>query len=272
MSHAAVIVAPTKEQVTRLGVEGAVSWEMEPFDENGTWFRDGSRWDWYQIGGRFTGMLTGYNPYTDAANQETCNLCSGSGIRPSSREQFGEEWFTGCNGCNGCNGTGKRVAYQLKPYSGDVRQVKSLNLAALREASIAGLKKTYQRAMQETPNHRELLYDVRPDETLDALIARRVGENPLSAYAFLRNRHWHESERMGFFGTSTYTECELKDMDKARANPEAWFGKCLHKDKESGSQVVCWNEPYELWHTLYFKRFVEPLNPDDTLIVVDYHV
>jgi hypothetical protein len=30
---------------------------LAPFDENGEWFRGGSRWDWWIIGGRFTGQL-----------------------------------------------------------------------------------------------------------------------------------------------------------------------------------------------------------------------
>lgn len=39
----------------------------------------------------------------------TCYLCSGTGERPGGREQFGDEWYAGCNGCNGCNGTGESV-------------------------------------------------------------------------------------------------------------------------------------------------------------------
>lgn len=51
MSHALLLVAiaPTDD------VEGAVAHEMEPFNENGEWFKDGSRWDWWQIGGRWAG-------------------------------------------------------------------------------------------------------------------------------------------------------------------------------------------------------------------------
>ena len=47
MSHAVVLVAirPTDD------VEAAIAEQMQPFDENGEWFADGSRWDWYQIGG-----------------------------------------------------------------------------------------------------------------------------------------------------------------------------------------------------------------------------
>lgn len=271
MSHAAVIVAPSLEQINRMGTENAVAWEMEPFQEE-SWFEDGSRWDWYQVGGRFTGLLTGYDPYTDPANQETCEICAGSGIRPGGKEQFGEEWFKGCNGCNGCHGTGKRVAYRLQKHCGDILQVKRLDLEQLKAANRADYTKTFERAMKEQADHREFLYDVKVGETLQDYLTRKVENVALSAAAFLRNRHWHEAERMGWFGGSTYTECERKDMDKVRANPDAWFGKCLHKDEKTGAQIVCWNEPNELWSELYHRRFIQPLHPEDTLVVVDYHV
>lgn len=57
MSHASLIVAidgSTPEE----NIEDAVSAEMAPFDENGEWFRDGSRWDWWVIGGRYSGKLS----------------------------------------------------------------------------------------------------------------------------------------------------------------------------------------------------------------------
>lgn len=58
MSHACVLVAvDVVDPSDRLEVEAAVAFQMQPYDENGEWFADGSRWDWYQIGGRFTGII-----------------------------------------------------------------------------------------------------------------------------------------------------------------------------------------------------------------------
>ena len=54
MSHASVIVA-LDGSVEPQNIEDAVAYQMAPFDENDEWFADGSRWDWYQIGGRFSG-------------------------------------------------------------------------------------------------------------------------------------------------------------------------------------------------------------------------
>lgn len=55
MSHSAVLIAisPTTD------IEGAVSEQMAPFDENGVWGGEGTRWDGWQIGGRYSGRLLG---------------------------------------------------------------------------------------------------------------------------------------------------------------------------------------------------------------------
>jgi hypothetical protein len=76
-----------------------------------TTYNQDSQWDWYQVGGRWTGLLDGYDPEKDPANLKTCYLCSGTGIRPDGKEQFGEDWFKSTNGCNGCQGKGKSVAW-----------------------------------------------------------------------------------------------------------------------------------------------------------------
>jgi hypothetical protein len=227
VSHASLLVALTLAEVRQHGgIESALEWQMAPFNENGEWFRDGSRWDWYQVGGRFTGNLDGYDPYADPINQEECDLCAGTGVRPDGLDKFGADWVTACGGCNGCHGKGTRTAFRLKRHVGDILTVAEL---------------------------------------------KRIGKFE-SSYAFLSNRHWHEAERMGFFGQSTYTECELKDLEKAKADPDKWFGRCLHKDEETGARVICWNEPHEVWKEQFVHRFVDPLPAEATLVNVDYHV
>lgn len=118
MSHFSVIVLTKGEdpvaEATRL---------LAPYDEAGEWFADGSRWDWWVIGGRWTGSLDGYDPTTDPANVEVCDLCSGTGTRPGGLEQFGQAWFDQCNGCNGCSGKGTRVKWTLAPHDGDIAPV-----------------------------------------------------------------------------------------------------------------------------------------------------
>lgn len=64
MSHASVIVALdyNGKHISDISIEQineSVAFQMMPFDENGDWFADGSRWDWYQIGGRYSGKFFG---------------------------------------------------------------------------------------------------------------------------------------------------------------------------------------------------------------------
>lgn len=76
-------------------------------------------WDWYQIGGRWTGIFDGYNPEDDPANIVECNLCNGTGKR---------EDMEVANGCNGCKGTGKHPKWPTEwaQRAGDVVPVESL--------------------------------------------------------------------------------------------------------------------------------------------------
>jgi len=85
------------------------------------------KWDWYQLGGRWTGHFDGYDPETDPANIEVCKWCVGTGKRDDA---------VGCQmradnpeySCNGCQGKGKCVKWPTSwaPYAGDQIQVKDL--------------------------------------------------------------------------------------------------------------------------------------------------
>lgn len=60
MSRATIVVAVSGTYAEDQ-IEKAVADQMAPFDENGTWFKDGSRWDWFVIGGRWENRLNGKN-------------------------------------------------------------------------------------------------------------------------------------------------------------------------------------------------------------------
>lgn len=92
---------------------------------------DRGYWDWYAIGGRWTGWLSGYDPQKDPRNLETCFLCHGSGVR---RDKLGIEAgqtkkkitakghprFGQIGWCNGCEGVGKSVRFHFLPHEGDI--------------------------------------------------------------------------------------------------------------------------------------------------------
>lgn len=125
MSHFATLVlvkspVDVEEQVTEL---------LKPYSEEGEWFKKGSHWDWWTIGGRFSAMLDkNYKPEDDPDNLKTCFLCNGTGIRPGGKEQFGEAWFEGNHGCNGCSGTGKELKFasEWKEFTGNIKPVSEI--------------------------------------------------------------------------------------------------------------------------------------------------
>lgn len=119
MTHFAVIVLSehgTEDEITKL---------LAPFDENDEWGRPGSRWDWWEVGGRFTGLLDNYDPEKDPRNIETCDLCGGTGNRAKWRnEPTINQHPSGCNGCiPGPDGkaTGRKLKWptQWAPHNGD---------------------------------------------------------------------------------------------------------------------------------------------------------
>jgi hypothetical protein len=114
--HSAVLVI--------ISQDGFVADALEPF-------RD-VEFDYYVIGGCFTGLFDGYDPEQDPDNYETCVLCNGTGKRlelPSPIEtntlEAGQwisqtdysrttrEYMESLGGCNGCKGKG----IHLKPSS-----------------------------------------------------------------------------------------------------------------------------------------------------------
>lgn len=91
---------------------GRTTWIPEPdFEEGGYWTNPSAFWDWYQIGGRWTGLLDGYDPDTDPNLLETCTTCHGTGMRDWTGCNVSQEWIIESGGCNGCAGKGVRQAW-----------------------------------------------------------------------------------------------------------------------------------------------------------------
>lgn len=119
MSHSSLLVAVDDVNPSdRAAVQQRVAYQMEPFRQNGEW---SSRWDWYQLGGRFSGHLSGYDPNEDAANLVVCDLCGGTGERPRAQERLGKKKWNDLNGCFKCNGTGLAPKWPTEraPHEGD---------------------------------------------------------------------------------------------------------------------------------------------------------
>lgn len=118
--HFSTLVFIPKEGDPRTEVERLMAPHRERWIEDVN-HEDGGRirghWDWYQIGGRWTGALTDYKPSEDPANLEKCDLCAGTGKRTDMKKDF--SW---CGGCNGCEGKGIRLKWPTdwKEFDGDV--------------------------------------------------------------------------------------------------------------------------------------------------------
>lgn len=216
MSHAVIIVVVKGEEE----IEEKVSEQMAPFDENGEWFKNGSRWDWWTIGGRWDGFFIGRN----------------------------------------------------------ILKRNEINHLEMLADSYYSYVKNYNRAMEDKnvrPDMRSFLYGINEDESLNDYLTRKIGAATLSeaekkhpnffphTRSFLNNQHWHESGRMGWFGSDISSECEIEGKKKPK--------KCLTKVNEK-ARIVTWNEEADIWKDKFFDRFIKPLSHDDVLVAVDYHV
>jgi len=115
-------------------VQGEVDTIMGPFCEE---VNKSGIWDWYQIGGRWTGVFDkAYNPEEDPKNLSVCFICKGTGERIITEElQAVKNSFLESIGekpedkpvprtveCNGCGGTGKKANWptQWVKFKGDI--------------------------------------------------------------------------------------------------------------------------------------------------------
>ena len=209
MSHACVLVAldnvPNKPRSgfhygsfvgTPLG--DTLSAAMEPFSEHSGWFGDGSRWDWWVVGGRYSGSL--------------------GGVDVAFRSDLDHKKL--------CRYSRKEAEDYHDSYSGT----------------------EFGEALLEGMSRKEYV----------------TKASHFRTYAFLHNGSWHESERMGWFGGSATTECELKTGEKPNI--------CVFSLPDGKSRTVTWGEEWDIWAKNYWKRFIEDLQDDTLLVVVDYHV
>lgn len=108
-----------------------------------TRYNPDAKWDWWQIGGRWTGVLTDHDPETDPRNLETCRSCTGTGVYTNPQD--------GLSGvCHQCSGSGQSTKWptQWASYDGDVVPVSDLELTEYPEALVTPDGQWHQEAEQ----------------------------------------------------------------------------------------------------------------------------
>lgn len=91
---------------------------------------ENDHWDWWQVGGRWQGLISGYDPAKEPANWRTCDICGGTGERRDAVAMANGFRPGYCNGCTVDHEKyglpiGKRVVWptDLKFHAGDVATV-----------------------------------------------------------------------------------------------------------------------------------------------------
>ncbi len=134
-----------------------------------------SKWDWYQIGGRWSGMLK--------VKDGAIGLCGKPGI-------FDNE-------------VGIDIAF-----------LKDVDFDAMDEAVVTSRKEqwdNYQKELKKSkdPSGIRFMYNVEEDDTKETYLARYPKFN---TYAVLDKDGWHSSGEMGWFGCSSETPDEKKEF------------------------------------------------------------
>jgi hypothetical protein len=100
-------------------IDATIADIMAPYDENNPTKGKKPFWDWFQIGGRWTGEHDGYNPREDIRNLEVCKYCNATG----KRTDLGSKPVK----CNACEGKRVMVKLKLARYKGDIVPVEKIS-------------------------------------------------------------------------------------------------------------------------------------------------
>lgn len=152
-------------------------------------------------------------------------------------------------------------------FDGNIIQVKELHPNKLLEKKRGQAIELWEKLSKEKgAGLCELIYGYPKNTTKDAIIKERTATWFPSHFAFLHNGKWHERERMGWFGVSAKTECEIK-------SGESVANRCKAKAKNApDAYIVSWGDDEKSWDFKFYDRFIKPLSPETTLVTVDYHV
>jgi hypothetical protein len=243
---------------------------------SGATFKDGryfkhtnqaAKWDWWVIGGRWTGMLIPhYDPDKDPDNRQICVLCQGTGKRTDVSDPELQQK------CNGCGGTGIETKWptQWKRVAGDQMRLGDIPLVTLRDEAERKALSRY-------------------DEASEVIVGR-----PIPDWDALRSAHELEQARkiyntdpvitdlraakvLGFFDeVGEFAKPRADVARSARAQAICPFavvheGKWYERGKMGWWACVSDEKDRDVWAE-EFNALLDKLSPDVWLTVVDCHI
>jgi len=121
MHYSNLVIIERNTENKDKSIERLVAEAMGPHEDSGGF------WDWYQIGGRWTGLFDNYDPTKEPENNEVCWLCHGTGLRNDDIGKAQREADPNYT-CNSCGGKGIAVKWptQFKNYPGDIIPISQL--------------------------------------------------------------------------------------------------------------------------------------------------
>ncbi len=241
MSHAVVVVA-LDGGLAHNEVSDALDAQMEPFDESGEMFKDGSRWDWFQVGGRWS--------YHLVAKPDSEMVIGGPGAG-------GPPDHIPKRGCDGC-------------------RKKDLDLDAMAKLETRRARKTWSSWLAEKSKDkfmRQRVYGLKPEDKDEKSYVARVTadarRSPVCGPAFLCNHEWHERGRMGWWGCESNTEGGGSSDETPKGTSVLVSPSRLVKAKIVTHHELKANDQ---WSSKFWETFIAPLPDDWWIVMVDYHV
>jgi hypothetical protein len=125
-----------------------------------------SKWDWYSIGGRWSGML---------------KLKPGAVGKRGSRSWTNEKDLIGSE-------------YVDQAF------LKNIDLESMKIEAVKAAKKNWKEAQTKDSMIRALSYGIQKGDTEETYVKRNSGGNPLMTFAVLKDGEWYERGEMGWWG------------------------------------------------------------------------
>lgn len=228
------------------------------------------KWDWWQVGGRYTGLLSpAYDPEKDPRNIETCAICGGTGMRDDALgkdHRAKDPSYT----CNGCGGKGTRAKWPTKwvNFEGDSIPRGALALERIQTEAEQKAAENYDKAQQiiagrpfltwqeVNAKHPDNIGRAREEYSGQAVIKDLCAWEPFvkpELYRLSREEYLARARRHAFL-----TFAVVKDGKWYERGEMGWWAAVIDDKGEA------WVEEFE--------RLIKDLPPTSWLTVVDCHI